>query len=199
MTKKMGLMALGLSMVLLSGCTDAIDELKDKYEEYKDDKDEHEEQYEEHKDEYQEEINEVLNSPEVAKRNIVGTWIEECDDYGNGESGSELVTFNADNTAGFERTEYLSSDCTGNIIGTDSGLFSYEIGEATTALNGEDAVEVDVAFSNGIVMYSMVHFNENKLYLADDEDDNGDDLVNDGSTPELRADKIDLDEGLTKQ
>ena len=166
MTKTMRLMALGLSVVVFTGCS-SVEDLVD---EYVDDKEE------EYQEEYQEQQDEVLNIPSVVGKNIIGTWSVGCVNNLDGSSESGTLIFDAINGS-FAGAEYNALGCYGaDEVATWAGTFTYAIGEATTGSTGEDAVELDVVLSeNGNTKdyFTMVHFTAaDKFIMADDGDDN---------------------------
>ena len=132
MTKNMGLIALGLSMALLSGCgSDSDGDIGG---------------------------GEVLqNSPAVVENNIVGDWLSACVAVGNG-SEIERMILNDSGTGQYTWAEYSAPGCNdADIIDSEDDALTYTIGEATTGSEGEDAVEVNMQ-APGIDYYSMVHF-----------------------------------------
>ena len=174
MTKRMGLMALGLSMVLLGGCS-AVDDLVD---EYADDKEE------EYQEEYQEQQDELLNIPSLVTKNIVGTWDEGCENYGDGWSESSTLIFKVDGTGSSAGVEYDAPNCTGTEVGSWFDTFTYVVEEATTGADDEDAVELNVKIledGNTENYYTMAHFyTVDKMGLAHNDD------IEEENTPETR-------------
>lgn len=170
MTKKMGLMALGLSMALLSGCGS--------------------------------DDNNTLptppapvdpNTPTEVVKNIVGTWMTGCVN-GDNDSWTDTLTLNADGSGLTKSADYDAPGCNpADEVDSSDEAFTYTIGEATIGSDGEVAVELDAEFEWGM-HYTMVHFDAVlDLYVADSDD------INDGETPETRADDFDEDEPFTKQ
>ena len=169
MTKTMRLMALGLSVVVFTGCS-TVEDLVDDYVD---------DQEEEYQDEYQEYQDEVLNIPSVVAKNIIGTWSVGCVSNEGGWSGSDTVILGANGTGSFAGADYNAPGCNiGDEVDSWSGTFTYKIGEATTGVGGEDAVELDLIISedgNSMDYYTMVHFTAaDKFIMADDGDDNSD-------------------------
>ena len=174
MTKRMGLIALGLSMALLSGCG-AVDDLVEKYTD--------EEEYQE---EYQEQQDEVLNIPSVVGKNIIGIWSQGCVNTLDGSSGSGTLIFSDAINGSYEGADYNAPGCNpGDEVDSWSGAFTYIIGEATKGAGGEDAVDLDLVLSesgNTMDYYTMVRFTAaDKFIMADDGDENSD-----ADTPETR-------------
>ena len=164
MTKRMGLMALGLSMALLSGCgsdndvdggTGDIGDTGD---------------------------NTTLNTPAEVTKNIVGTWDEGCTEYDGGSETSLLVI--NDNKGTFNGSWYPSPDCSGDAEDSWGGTFTYTIGEATKGSAGEDALELNLIISeDGDIenYYTMAHFyTVDKMGLAHNDDNDEE------NTPETR-------------
>lgn len=169
MKKSMGLMALGLSMALLSGCGSSDDIVNDIVDDIVED-------------------TEVLNTPAVVEKNIVGTWSVGCVNDDDGSSESDIVILNADGTGGFEGAEYTAPDCNEADEGESwTGSFTYEVGEATVGSNDEAAVELNLEVTEDGVTgpyYTMVRFTTADTWLmADDGDENAD-----ADTPETRED-----------
>ena len=88
MTKKMGLIALGLGMVLFSGCSS--DNITDV-------------------DTGNGDTN--LNIPSEVKNNIVGSWSSECINFDYGESALSTKIFNADGTGLHTGAEFDTHGC----------------------------------------------------------------------------------------
>ncbi len=179
MTKTMRLMALGLSVVVFTGCS-AVDDLIDEYAD--DHEEEYQDEYQEHQDEYQDGL---LNIPVAVTKNIVGTWATGCVDDGD-EWELETLIINENGTGSYVGKEYSAAGCNAGdevVSGSENGMFEYAIGEATEGANGEDAVELNVFFPGDDAEYTMVRFTSvTQLMIADDgdEDSNSD-------TPETRA------------
>ena len=142
MTKKMGLMALGLSMALLSGCGSSSDEGTTD-----------------------------PNTPDEVAKNIVGTWMTGCMEDDPGWFYVETLTFNANGTGSWEEKEYDAAGCNeADLTETESDNFTYEIGEATQGADGKDAVEIDVTGDQMGDLYTMVRFHAGKLCFADSDE-----------------------------
>ena len=170
MTKKMGLMALGLSMALLSGCgsdNDVVDSGVDSGVDAGDSGSGGDI---------------TLNTPAEVEKNVVGIWSVGCvNDDSDGTSGTDKVTLKDDGTGSYIGADYDAPGCTGNVIDSWAGSFKYIIGEATTGAAGEAAVEVDL-LEEGLDLYTMLHFTSvNTFMMASGGEDDGD------STPETRS------------
>jgi len=165
MTKRMGLMALGLSMVLLSGCDSTDDIVNNIVDDIVDDTG-------------------VLNTPAVVEKNIVGEWLTACHSTDNGGSEIDRVIFVNDGTGQYEGAEYFTPGCNeADINERWEGTFTYTIGEATTGSAGEDAVELDIVVDDVENYYTMANFTTVDAFnMASSED--GD--TNDGATLETR-------------
>ena len=172
MTKKIGLMALGLSMVFLSGCGSSNNDGG-----------------------VTTPPDTNLNTPAAVRENIVGTWMTGCVSDGDG-SWKDALILNADGSGSFEGQEYSAIGCNeGDLVSEESANFTYTIGEATTGSEGEEAVEIDVALE-GEDIYTMVHVTAvNTFQMAGS--DEGD--VNDGETPETRENRFYENEVFTRQ
>jgi len=158
MTKKMGLMALGLSMALLSGCGSNND------------------------DDGGNGGGSTLNTPAEVEKNIVGSWSVGCINDKGGWSETDGAIFNADGTGDHQGAEYDAPGCNPeDEVDSWGGAFTYAVGEATTGSAGEDAVELDI-HSEGWDYYTMLHFNDVDKYLMAD----GDEDAGEGETPETR-------------
>lgn len=172
MTKKMRLMALGVSIALFTGCS-AVDDLIEKYA------------GDDAEDTYEEYASNTITPAEVASR-IIGTWDSGCgQEDGGTRSEWEILTFNADGTASMEQREYDAPGCNpANEVEHKIESFSYVIGEVTKdALNG-DAVELDISGERDY--YTMVGFTDDFLYIADDNGFSAE-------TPETRANNFNGD------
>ena len=161
MTKKMGLMALGLSMVLLSGCGSDDNNNTPSTPPAPN-----------------------LNTPAEVMKNIVGIWSTACIDFKDG-FGSEIDgnTFNADGTGAYSGAEFDAPGCNAeDVVDAWAGTFTYTMGEATTGAAGEEAVELDIVLAEGEGdYYTMVLFDSADSYLMADERDG------DADIPESRA------------
>lgn len=176
MKKKMGLIALGLSMALLSGCGSSDDIIDNIVDDIVDDAG-------------------VLNTPVVVEKNIVGNWLTACITTGSGSEIERLI-FDANGTGQYKSGEFSAPGCNdADAISSEEDTFNYTIGEATTGSKGEAAVELDYGVS-GETYYTMVHFaTVDNMNTASSEDDD----INDGGTPETRENVFDSDYTFTRQ
>ena len=175
MTKTMGLMALGLSMALLSGCGSSDDIIDDVVEDIVDDV----------VDTIDPDT--LLNTPAVVEKNIVGEWLTACIDTENGGSEIDRAIFANDGTGQYKGGEFSAPGCN-DADGIDSweGTFTYTIGEATSGSAGEDAVELDIVLvdEGNAGYYAMAHFiTVDSFNMSADDEENG--LI--GDTPETRS------------
>jgi hypothetical protein len=164
MRKQVGLIALGLSMVLLIGCggSSSSDDVIDNNEEE----------------------TTTLNTPVEVKQNIIGSWSVGCQKIDGGiRFEIDKAIFNADGTGKHEGAEYTAADCNdGDEIWSWGDTFTYEIKNATKSIDGKDAVEIDIMLTkDNEEYYTMLHFSAvDKFIMADTDDEE------DGDTPETR-------------
>jgi len=186
MKKKMGLIALGLSMALLSGCGSDSDTVVDQVVDQIDDQ----------VDQIEDQVDQVvLNTPAEVTKNIVGNWLSACVTTGSGSEIASLI-FEAAGTGQYKSREFSTPGCNdANAISSEEDTFTYTIGEATTGSMDEAAVELDFGIS-GDAYYSMVHFSTvDKMNIATSDD--GD--TNDGETSETRENVFESEWALTRQ
>jgi len=173
MTKTMGLMALGLSMALLSGCgssDDIVDNIVDNTVD----------------DIVSDTSDSLLNTPTVVEKNIIGDWLNACEPTDDGGSEIDRVIFETASTGEYKGAEFSAPGCNdADTIESWQGRFTYTIGDATSGSNGEDAIEVNLVLldEGNAAYYTMLHFTTvDKFNMATSED--GD--TNDGKTPDTR-------------
>ncbi len=170
MKTKIGLIALGLSIALLSGCSSSdsvvdsvVDPIVDPV------------------------VDPVvnLNTPAEVEKNLVGIWNTGCVVDGD-SSATDNLSLNADGTGTYASTEYSSPDCNpANEVDSDNGNFTYKVGEATQGSDGRESVEIDIVLTDlgNEDYYTMIYFaTVDSLQMASSND--GD--INDGGTPETR-------------
>ncbi len=115
------------------------------------------------------------NNPDSMKTNIIGTWKSSCID-----STIMTTTFTNTDKTGYEEL-YTDVNCTVLHFKSDFLAITYSIGEATTSKNAKESVEINFTYPNNTTRttYSMVRTSDNKLYIANNDNLYGSDLIAD--------------------
>ncbi len=132
------------------------------------------------------------DSTTTGSNDLVGSWSNGCEEDNQGDSYILTLTFSSAES-NISHKSYNGVDCLqSNFIKEDASIRSYTIGSATQYSNGNPATEIDLAFKDENIFYSMYSIEGDILYLSED------DATHDSETPETRANSYDLSLGRKK-
>jgi len=181
MTKKIAFLAIGLSLVLLSGCGSSSNSKNVDNN---------------NSGNGAAGTTVDLKNPstlEAMKKSIVGSWKSACEVDREGVWNIRNDTFNSDNTALHEEKSYSESDCRENsFLEKFSANFTYTLGEKVKDSNNEDAFKFDIIGSD-FSMYKIARIVNDKLYTSHHTD------ALDEKSDETRSNEINDEEGAIRQ
>ena len=156
MTTKVTLVAIGLSLVLLTGCGDSNNSNNG------------DNNTNTNEGSNMETTVDLKNSStlEEMKTSIIGSWFYTCINEEEGVWGTTMDTYKSDNTVVHEEKKYSEADCNENALIEEFSISAtYALGEKVTDSEGQDAFELDLIDSD-FAMYKIARIVDDKLHTS---------------------------------